>query len=135
MTITLVNSSVSPSVTTTLVDGQSRLVGTGNWGKGIGPANLRMNLAPGVVLREYVGADRVQGEHVKCDHGSMTFDVERIFASPADALAYVRGAFLSEQSEGALKFDSTTVFAQAAVTNRSVAVVGCAVAVSYTIEG
>lgn len=135
MTITLVNSSVSPSVTTTLVDGQSRLVGTGNWGKGIGPANLRLNLAPGVVLREYVGADRVQGEHVKCDHGSMTFDVERIFASPADALAYVRGAFLSEQSEGALKFDSTTVFAQAAVANRSVAVVGCAVAVSYTIEG
>lgn len=135
MTITLVNSSVSPAATTTLVDGQSRLVGTGNWGKGIGPTNLRMNLAPGVVLREYVGADRVQGEHVKCDHGSMTFDVERIFASPADALAYVRGEFLTEQSEGALKFDSTTVFAQAAVANRAVAVVGCAVAVSYTIEG
>lgn len=135
MTITLVNSSVSPAATTTLVDGQSRLVGTGNWGKGIGPANLRMNLAPGVVLREYVGADRVQGEHVKCDHGTISFDIERIFETPAAALAYIKGEFLSEQSEGALKFDNDTVFAQAAVTNRLAAVVGCAVAVSYTIEG
>lgn len=135
MTITLVNSSVSPSATTTLVDGQSRLVGTGNWGKGIGPENLKMELSPGVVMREYIGADRVQGEHVKCDHGSISFDIERIFATPADALSYVRGAFLAEQSEGALKFDSTTVFVQAAVTHRLAAVVGCAVAVSYTIEG
>jgi len=135
MTITLVNSSVTPSVTTTLVDGQERLVGSGNWGKGIGPDNLRMTLAPGVVLREYVGADRVQGEHIKCDHGTITFDVERIFDTPDSALAYVRGNFLSEQSEGELKFDNDSVFAQAAVTNRTVAVVGCAVAVSYTIEG
>lgn len=131
MTITLVNS----SATTTLVDGQSRLVGSGNWGKAIGPDNLRMALVPGVVLREYVGADRVQGEHVKCDHGTVSFDVERIFETPAAALAFIRGAFLSEQSEGALKFDSNTVFAQAAVTSRVSAVVGCAVAVSYTIEG
>ena len=118
-----------------LVSGQERLVGFGNWGKGIGPSNLRMNDSPGVVMREYVGADRVQGEHVKCDHGTLTFDVERIFETPADALAYVGGAYLAETSEGALKFGTNTVFAQAAVTNRSVAVVGCAVAVSYTIEG
>jgi len=135
MTITLVNSSVTPSVTTTLVDGQERLVGSGNWGKGIGPDNLKMNLAPGVVLREYVGANRVQGEHIKCDHGTITFDVERIFETPTAALAYLKGGFLSEQSEGALKFDNDEVFAHAVVSNRAVAVVGCAVAVSYTIEG
>ena len=35
----------------------------------------------------------------------------------------------------AVKFDSTTVFATAAVTSRSVDQVGCSVAVSYTIEG
>lgn len=135
MTITLASPSAPPAAATTLVDGQSRLVGAGKWGKAIGPANLRLSLAPGVVLREYVGADRVQGEHVRCDHGTASFDVERIFETPEDALAYVRGAFLSEASEGALRFGDDVVFAQAAVTSRSCAVVGCAVAVSYTIEG
>ena len=127
MTITLVDG----STTTTLCAGQTRSAD----GSPVGPANLRMNLSPGVVMREYVGADRVSGEHVRCDKGTLTFDVERIFASPADALAYVKGAFLAENSQGALKFDDATVFANAAVANRAVAVVGCAVAVSYTIEG
>lgn len=116
---------------TTLVSGQERSAN----GSSTGPDNLRMNLAPGVAIREYVGADRVAGEHMKCDRGTVSFDVTRIYASVADALAYVRGAFLTEESEGALKFDSETVFAHAVVTSRSVAVVGCAVAVSYTIEG
>lgn len=123
MTITLGSS--------TLCDGQSR----SSNGSATGPASLTLALAPGVVLHEYVGADRVAGEHVKCDHGTASFSVERIFSSPDAALAYVRGAFLSEASEGELKFDSDTVFANAAVTSRNAAVVGCAVAVSYTIEG
>lgn len=104
-------------------------------GSPVGPANLRMSLVPGVVMREYIGADRVAGEHVKCDKGSVTFDVERIFASVDAALAFVSSGFLSEPSEGALKFDGTVVFPNAAVTNRSIAVVGCAVAINYTIEG
>jgi len=134
MTITITDPNDS-SHPTTLVYGQQRLVGSGNWGKGIGPNNLKMSLSPGVVLREYIGANRVQGEHVKCDHGSLTFDVERIFETPSDALSYVKGDFLAEKSEGSLKFDNAEVFAQAVVSNRAVAVVGCAVAVSYTIEG
>lgn len=135
MTIKLVNSSVSPAVTTVLVDGQERFVGEGAWGKGVGPANLRLALSPGVVMREYVGADRIQGEHIKCDKGSATFDVERIFETPAAALEFIRDKYLKEQSEGALMFDNDVVFAHAAVTSRVSAVVGCAVAVSYTIEG
>ena len=135
MTIKLVNSSIAPAVTTVLVDGQERFVGEGAWGKGVGPANLRMALSPGVVMREYVGADRVQGEHIKCDKGSVTFDIERIFETPAAALEFIRGDFLKEQSEGALMFDDAVVFPHAAVASRISAVVGCAVAVSYTIEG
>lgn len=135
MTITLVNSSVTPAATTTLVDGQSRLVGTGNWGKAIGPDGLVMALAPGVALREYVGAERVHGEHVRCDHGTLSFSVTRVFETPAAALAYVRSGFLAEQSAGALKFDSATVFAAAAVTSRQLSVNGCAAVVKYTIEG
>jgi len=117
--------------TTTLVHGQQRYTN----GSATGPDNLRMSLTPGVAIREYVGADRVAGEHVKSDRGTVSFDVTRIYGSVGDALAYVRGAFLTEASEGALKFDNEVVFAHAAVTSRSVAVVGCAVAVSYTIEG
>ncbi len=117
--------------TTTLVAEQTRSQN----GTPVGPSNLVLALAPGVVLREYVGADRVQGEHVKCDHGTVTFGVERIFNSPDAALAYMRGGFLSEASEGGLKFGDQTVFEHAAVTSRQAALVGCAVAVSYTIEG
>ena len=135
MVIKLVNSSISPAVTTVLVDGQERFVGEGKWGKAVGPGNMRMSLSPGVVMREYVGADRVQGEHIKCDKGSVAFDVERIFETPADALKYICTDFLKEQSEGALMFDDDIVFAKAAVTSRISAIVGCAVAVSYTIEG
>lgn len=104
-------------------------------GSPIGPANLTMSLSPGVALREYVGADRVTGEHLKCDRGAVSFGVERIFASPAAALDYVKGDFISEDCEGELKFDGNTVFRDAVVTSRSVAVVGCAVAVNYVIEG
>ena len=135
MVIKLVNSSISPAVTTVLVDGQERFVGEGKWGKAVGPGNMRMSLSPGVVMREYVGADRVQGEHIKCDKGSVAFDVERIFETPADALKYICTDFLKEQSEGALMFDDDIVFAKAAVTSRISAIVGCALAVSYTIEG
>lgn len=117
--------------TTTLCAGQTR----NSTGSPVGPANLRLSLTPGVILREYVGADRVAGEHIKCDRGAVTFEVERIFATPAAALTYLSTTFLAEASEGALKFDSTTVFENAAVTARSVALVGCSVAVSYTIEG
>ena len=129
MTITLGN--------TTLCAGQARVTGTpsGNVGDPVGPNDLRMQLAPGVAIREYVGADRVQGEHVRCDSGSVSFGVTRTFATPEAALAYMSGEFLSEDSEGALKFGETTVFAKAAVTQRTAAHVGCTVAVNYSITG
>lgn len=123
MTITLGN--------TTLVAGLTR----NNLGNPVGPSNFRMTDAPGVVRREYVGADRIRPEHVKCDAGTINFDVTRTFASEADALSYIAGAFLTEASEGELKLDNTTVFAHAAVTSRSIAHKGCSVAISYTIEG
>lgn len=104
-------------------------------GSPVGPSNLRMSLSPGVVMREYIGADRIAGEHVKCDKGSVSFEVERIFPSVEAALAFVRGDFLAETTEGALKFDDNVVFPNAVVTNRTAGVVGCAVAISYSIEG
>ena len=116
---------------TTLCAGQAR----NSTGSPVGPNDLRMQLAPGVSIREYVGADRLQGEHVRCDSGSVSFGVTRTFATPEAALAYISGAFLSEDSAGALKFGETTVFANAAVTQRTAAHVGCTVAVNYSITG
>ena len=124
MTITLGN--------TTLCAGQAR----NSTGSPVGPNDLRMQLAPGVAIREYVGADRVQPEHVRCDSGTLTFGVTRTFADVAAALAYISGTFLSEASEGQLKFDNTNVFgAKSVVTQRVAAHVGCTVAVNYTIQG
>ena len=116
---------------TTLVAGQVR----SQDGSPIGPTDLVIDLAPGVEIRSYVGADRVTGEHVRCDHGTVTFGATRTFATPEAALAYMRTTFLAEDSAGALKFDGVTVFADAAVTRRRSAVVGCTAHVSYVIEG
>ena len=127
MTISLVNG----NSTTALVSGQAR----NDDGSPVGPANLRMSEVPGVIDREYVGADRVECEHVRCDHGSVTFDVTRTFETVDDALDYLSGGFLSEAKEGALKFNDSTVFPHAAVKSRIALLVGCSIAISYTIEG
>ena len=116
---------------TTLCEGIER----NQTGRPIGPANLSTTEQPGVEKRDYVGADRTANEHVRCNHGTVTFDVERIFPTVEAALDYALGDIYSEDVEGALVCDSRTVFEHAAVTARAVRHVGCAVAVSYTIEG
>ena len=123
MTITLGN--------TTLCAGQAR----NTTGSPVGPRDIRDNESPGVVMREYVGADRVAGDHVGCDHGTVTFGVTRTFSSVALATAYALVGHRSEDTVGALKYDSTTIFDDAAVTRREIAQVGCTVVVNYTIEG
>ncbi len=138
MTITLTNG----GTTTTLCAGDAR----NSSGNPMGPRDLRMQLTPGVAIREFVGADRVQPEHVKCDSGSISFGVTRTYATEALALAYATGAFLSEPSEGVLTVGgtklfgtrtvgNTTVDAKCVVTQRTLAVVGCSVAVNYSITG
>ena len=127
MKITLVPAEGDPF---DLVETQAR----NNTGKPVGPHNLRLSDTPGVVKREYIGETRIKPEDVSVHSGSCTFDVHREFATVDAALAYVAG-IVNEPTEGALKFDTTEVFATAAVTSRSVAQVGCSVAVSYTIEG
>ena len=67
--------------------------------------------------------------------GTVTFSVERIFERPELATEYALVTLLAEETEGALTVGDNEVFAHAAVTNRTAAQVGCAVAVSYTIEG
>ena len=68
---------------TTLCAGQTR----NNTGDPVGPRDIRDAETPGVVIREYVGADRVVGDRVGCDHGTITFGVTRTFSSVALATA------------------------------------------------
>ena len=117
---------------TYLVEGQTR----NSTGSPVGPADLRIAESPGAAVREFVGADRVQPEHIRCDSGVVSFGVTRTYGSVADALAYLSGSFLSEASEGQLKFDSTNVFGpKSVVTQRVAALVGRTVHVDYTIQG
>jgi len=117
---------------TYLVEGQTR----NSTGSPVGPADLRIAESPGAAVREFVGADRVQPEHIRCDSGVVSFGVTRTYGSVADALAYLSGSFLSEASEGQLKFDSTNVFGpKSVVTQRVAALVGRTVHVNYTIQG
>lgn len=115
-----------------LVSGQTRNA----TGSPVGPSDLRIAITPGVAIREYVGADRVQPEHIRCDSGSVSFGATRTFATEAAALTYIGTTIHSEASEGQLKFDSTNVFgAKSVVTQRTAALVGRTVHVNYTIQG
>ena len=116
---------------TELVSTQAR----NNTGSPVGPNRLRLSDMPGVVKREFVGKTRIEPEDVRVHSGTCTFDVHRTFGSVDDALAYISGDFLNEVSEGEFKIGNNVVFAKAGVSNRIVALVGCTVAVSYTIEG
>ena len=115
-----------------LVSGQTRNA----TGSPVGPSDLRIAVTPGVAMREYVGADRVHGEHVRCDSGSVSFGATRTFATEALALAYIATTLPGEKTHGQLKFDSTNVFGpDSVVTQRTAALVGRTVHVNYTIQG
>ena len=104
-------------------------------GAPVGPGNLTVVEAPGVEMREYVGADRVEPENIRCNHGTITFQVTRVYSSAALAAAYALAGHLAEPVEGVLKYGSTTIFPKACVTSRRIGMVGCTVVVNYTIEG
>ena len=105
----------------------------------MGPENVNRSEKPGAAIREYVGADRIHGERVKCDSGVLSFGVTRIFDTPAHAAAFALTGFGTEPREGALTATEgeteVTIFAKCVITSRESAQVGCAVATQYTIEG
>ena len=105
----------------------------------MGPQNVRRAEKPGAALREYVGADRVNGEWVKCDSGVLSFGVVRIFDTPAHAADFALTGFGAEPREGTLTATvggtTVTIFSKCVITSRESAQVGVAVATQYTIEG
>ena len=101
----------------------------------MGPQNVRVQENPGAVLREYVGADRVEGERVRCDSGTVSFGTTRIFGTEAEATAWAMTGHRAEAVEGALVVDGETVYRKAVVTSKQVSQVGVAVATQYTIQG
>lgn len=134
MTITLTPASGSAVI---LCAGDAR--NSGSSPNPMGPQNVRRGEKPGAVLREYVGADRVDGEWVKCDSGVLSFGVTRIFDTEAHAAAFALTGFGTEPREGALTAtignETITLFAHCVITSRESAQVGVAVATQYTIEG
>jgi hypothetical protein len=105
----------------------------------MGPQNVHRAEKPGAALREYVGADRVEGEWVKCDSGTLTFGVTRIFPTEAAAAAFALTGFGSEPRAGILtatQGDQTVpLFGRCVITGRESSQVGVAVYTQYTIEG
>ena len=134
MTITLTPPGTNPTPCV-LCAGDTR----NSTGQPMGPQNVRRAERPGAAMREYVGADRVQGEWVKCDSGALSFGVTRIFDTPEHAAAFALTGFGSEPREGALTAtqDGQTVelFTKCVVTGRESTQVGVAVYTQYTIEG
>lgn len=121
----------SGSTATTLCSDAARSVA----GAPVGPGELTFAEAPGVEMREYVGADRVRPENIRCSHGTLSFQATRVYATAALAAAYAFAGHLSEPVEGVLKYGTTTIFSHASVTSRRIGMVGCTVIVNYTIEG
>ena len=109
----------------------------------MGPENVNRSEKPGAAIREYVGADRIHGERVKCDSGVLSFGVTRIFDTAAHAAAFALTGFGTEPREGALTAEvgsgagasTVTIFAHCVITSRESEQVGVAVHTRYTIEG
>ena len=104
-------------------------------GKPFGVGSITVSETPGAELREYVGADRVEGEHVRCDHGSVSFQTHRVFPTVDAAVAWAMAGHREEAKAGALVFGGNTVFAKAVVTAKRLSQVGVAVVTQYTVEG
>lgn len=134
MTITLTPATGTACV---LCEGDAR--NSGSSPSPMGPQDIRRAEKPGAAMREYVGADRVEGEWVKCDSGVLSFAVTRIFDTPANAAAFALTGFVDEPREGALTAteggSTVTIFAKCVITSRESAQVGVAVHTRYTIEG
>lgn len=109
-------------------------------GSPVGPDKLKIVDNPGIVKREFVGKTRIEPEDIRVHSGVCTFDVHREFDTVGEALEYSLVTLLNEPTEGALTVidddgNENEVFAKACVSNRTSALIGCTVAVSYTIEG
>ena len=103
--------------------------------KPFGVGGITITETPGAELREYVGADRVEGEHVRCDHGSVSFQTHRVFPTVEAAVAWAMSGHRAEAKAGALVFGGNTVFVTAVVTAKRLSQVGVAVVTQYTVEG
>ena len=104
-------------------------------GTPFGVSGITVSENPGVEIREYVGADRIEGEHVRCDHGSVSFQTHRVFATVEAAVAWAMSGHRAEAKAGALVFGSSTVFQRAVVTAKRLSQVGVSVVTQYTVEG
>lgn len=104
-------------------------------GKPFGVGGITVSETPGAEIREYVGADRVEGEHVRCDHGSVSFQTHRVFPTVEAAVAWAMSGHRAEEKAGALVFGGNTVFEKAVVTAKRLSQVGVAVVTQYTVEG
>ena len=104
-------------------------------GKPFGVGGITVSETPGAEIREYVGADRIEGEHVRCDHGSVSFQTHRVFATVEAAVAWAMSGHRAEAKAGALVFGGNTVFVTAVVTAKRLSQVGVAVVTQYTVEG
>lgn len=104
-------------------------------GKPFGVGGITVSETPGAEIREYVGADRVEGEHIRCDHGSVSFQTHRVFPTVEAAVAWAMFGHREEAKAGALVFGGNTVFAKAVVTAKRLSQVGVAVVTQYTVEG
>ena len=104
-------------------------------GMPFGVGGITVSETPGAEIREYVGADRVEGEHVRCDHGSVSFQTHRVFQTVEAAVEWAMSGHREEAKAGALVFGGNTVFAKAVVTAKRLSQVGVAVVTQYTVEG
>lgn len=105
-------------------------------GSPVGPDNLQGNMTPGVVDREYIGADGIEPAQVGLDRAACSFGVVRTFGTSELALTWVSDNLATHGALfGELKFGSKTMMTNAAVRNLGYAVVGCTVALTYSIEG
>jgi hypothetical protein len=118
-----------PSSSTNVCDGSDRALG-----KATGPANLAIDLAPGLIVRNFAGGEGPAMEETGNDPVTVSFSVFIRKATHAEAAA-VAAALVLTTKVGELALSSGLTLKDAGLTGLSVRQFGAGVRADYRFMG
>ena len=104
-------------------------------GTPIGPDNMDSRTEKGTLDREPIGAQGIDTEPVGCDRRTLTFTIQRIYATADDALAGYATLESDCPDKGEVKLGGNTLITKATFRNIALHLRGVNVSAVYTFEG
>lgn len=104
-------------------------------GTPVGPDRMDYRTDKGTLDREPIGEQGIDTEAVGCDRRVLTFSVQRVYASDADALTGFATLETGCPPKGAVALGGSTLIAKATLRSLAARLNGRNVSAVYTFEG